>query len=190
MGKLPFDYFSVNRYTNCMNTTIINPIRPGYYPDPSWCAVDGTYYLVNSSFVCFPGLPIFKSTDLCNWEQIGNIIDRHEQMTFLGDGISRGLFAPSIRYNQFNKKFYCICTNVDNGGNFFVTADKPEGPWSTPVWIRKAPGIDPSLFFDDDGTAWYCGTRPAPEGVQWNGNWEVYISKIDLKTGDFIGETK
>ena len=64
-----------------MNKTILNPILPGFYPDPTACCVDGVYYVVNSSFVYFPGLPVFKSTDLCNWEQIGNVIDRPEQMT-------------------------------------------------------------------------------------------------------------
>ena len=119
-----------------MNKTILNPILPGFYPDPTACCVDGVYYVVNSSFVYFPGLPIFKSTDLCNWEQIGNVIDRAEQMTFLGASTSRGLFAPCIRYNK--GKWYCICTNVSGQGNFFVTAKDPAGPWSKPVYMPKA----------------------------------------------------
>ncbi len=42
-------------------------------------------------------------------------------------------------------------------GNFIVTATDPAGPWSEPYWLDNAPGIDPSLFFDDDGRAWYVG---------------------------------
>lgn len=171
-----------------MNKTIINPILPGFYPDPTACCVDGVYYVVNSSFVYFPGLPVFKSTDLCNWEQIGNVIDRPEQMTFLNQSTSRGLFAPCIRYN--NGTFYCICTNVDEGGNFFVTAKDPAGPWTKPVFMPKAGGIDPSFFFDDDGTCWYVGTHPAPEGCKYNGNWEIYIQKVNLENGDLEGEAK
>lgn len=167
---------------------IINPILPGFYPDPSVCAVDGWFYLVNSSFSYFPGLPVFKSKDCVKWEQIGNIIDRPEQLDFSGQGVSRGLFAPTIRY--FDGKFYCVCTQVDKIGNFFVTADKPEGPWSNPVPIPEAQGIDPSLFFDDDGTSWYVGTRPAPEGCAYDGNWEIYIQRIDLATGHLTGESK
>ena len=167
---------------------VINPVLPGFYPDPSMCVAEGNYYLVCSSFSYFPGLPIFKSKDLVKWEQIGNIIDRPEQLDFEGGGVSRGLFAPTIRY--YNKKFYCICTQVDRIGNFIVTADKPEGPWSNPIVIENAPGIDPSLFFDDDGTCWYTGTRPAPEGPKYNGNWEVWIQKLDPETGKLYGDAK
>lgn len=175
------------RYNEFM-LKIINPIIQGFYPDPSVCAVDGWFYIVNSSFSYFPGLPVFKSKDCIKWEQIGNIIDRPEQMNFDGQGVSRGLFAPTIRY--WNGKFYCVCTQVDRIGNFFVTADKPEGPWSDPIAIPGAEGIDPSLFFDDDGTCWYVGTRPAPEGVKWNGNWEIWIQKLDVNTGKLLGEAK
>ncbi|MCQ2593047.1 MAG: glycoside hydrolase family 43 protein [Treponema sp.] len=171
-----------------MCAKIINPILAGFYPDPSVCVADGWFYIVNSSFSYVPGLPIFRSKDCVKWEQIGNIIDRPSQLDFTGAGVSRGLFAPTIRYNQ--GRFYCICTQVDKIGNFFVYADKPEGPWSDPVVIEGAEGIDPSLFFDDDGTVWYVGTRPAPEGVKYNGNWEIWIQKIDITTGKLLGESK
>lgn len=171
-----------------MSKKIINPILSGFYPDPSVCVANGKFYLVNSSFSYFPGLPIFESSDCCEWTQIGNIIDRDSQLNFSGQGVSRGLFAPTIRYN--NGKFYCICTQVDRIGNFFVTADKPEGPWSDPIVIEGAEGIDPSLFFDDDGTVWYIGTRPAPEGCKYNGNWEIWIQQIDINTGKLIGDSK
>ena len=171
-----------------MATRIINPILSGFYPDPSICEANGYYYLVCSSFSYVPGLPIFKSKNLVSWEQIGNIIDRPEQLDFSGQGVSRGLFAPTIRYHE--GKFYCICTQVDKIGNFFVTADNPEGPWSNPIPIEGAEGIDPSLFFDDDGTAWYIGTRPAPEGPKYEGNWEIWIQRIDLEQGKLLGESK
>lgn len=171
-----------------MCAKIINPVLPGFYPDPSVCAAEGYFYIVNSSFAYFPGLPIFRSKDCIKWEQIGNIIDRPSQLDFSGDGVSRGLFAPTIRYN--NGKFYCICTHIDKIGNFYVTADDPAGPWSDPIVIEGADGIDPSLFFDDDGTVWYVGTHPAPEGVKYNGNWEIWIQKIDITTGKLYGEQK
>ena len=171
-----------------MASRIINPVLAGFYPDPSICEAEGMYYLVCSSFSYVPGLPIFRSKNGIKWEQIGNIIDRPEQLNFEGQGVSRGLFAPTIRYH--NKKFYCICTQVDKLGNFFVTADDPAGPWSNPVAIEGAEGIDPSLFFDDDGTSWYIGTRPAPEGPKYNGNWEIWIQRIDLESGKLLGESK
>ena len=171
-----------------MATRIINPVLPGFYPDPSICEANGAYYLVCSSFSYFPGLPIFKSQNLVTWKQIGNIIDRAEQLDYSGAEVSRGLFAPTIRFHE--GKFYCICTQVDKIGNFFVTADKPEGTWSKPIVIEGAEGIDPSLFFDDDGTCWYVGTRPVPEGPKYNGNWEIWIQKIDLTNGKLLGESK
>ncbi|MDQ0253212.1 alpha-N-arabinofuranosidase [Evansella vedderi] len=162
-----------------------NPILPGFYPDPSICRVNEDYYLVTSSFAYFPGVPIFHSKDLVNWEQIGHVLDRPSQLPLDGQGQSRGIFAPTIRYND--GIFYMITTNVGQGGNFFVTATDPAGPWSDPYYLN-APGIDPSLFFDDDGKVYYHGTRPAPEGEKYSGNWEVWIQELDLETKQLVGE--
>jgi len=167
---------------------IRNPVLPGFYPDPSICRAGNDFYLVNSSFSFFPGLPLFHSTDLVRWTQIGNVMDRTAQLPLDGARATRGLFAPTIRYSKGT--FYVICTNVDNGGNFFVSATDPAGPWSDPVWLPDAEGIDPSLFFDDDVRVWYTGTRPAPEGPAYSGNWEIWIREIDVnaKKDNFIGE--
>lgn len=156
---------------------IQNPILSGFYPDPSLCRVGEDFYLVNSTFAYFPGLPVFHSKDLVTWKQIGNAIDRKEQLDFSGDGTSRGLFAPTIRHH--NGVFYIVCTHIDKIGNFVITALDPAGPWSDPV-ILGAPGIDPTLFFDDDGSVWYVGNRPAPEGEKYSGNWEVWIQEVDI----------
>lgn len=163
-----------------------NPIIPGFHPDPSVCRVGPDFYLVNSSFVCFPGLPIFRSRDLVHWRQIGNVLDRPSQLDLDGSGHSRGLFAPTLRYSA--GRFYLVCTNVDKGGNFVVTASDPAGPWSDPVWLPDAPGIDPSLFFDDDGRCWYSGTRPVPEGERYPGNWEVWVQEFDARDLSLAGE--
>ena len=165
-----------------------NPIMPGYYPDPSMCAVGEDFYLCNSTFAHFPGLSLMHSKDLAHWEQIGNVMTRHSQLPLKDADHSQGLFAPTIRF--FNNKFYVICTNVTHGGNFIVTADNPEGPWSEPTYIKDADGIDPSLFFDDDGKCYYIGTHPNPEGVKYNGDWYIYISELDLSTMQLIGEKK
>ena len=163
-----------------------NPIMPGFYPDPSICAVDGDYYLVNSTFAYFPGLPIMHSRDLVHWEQIGNAMHRASQLPLANAGHSAGLFAPTIRYHQGT--FYVICTNVSYGGNYIVTAKNPEGPWSEPYYIRGADGIDPSLFFDDDGKCYYIGTHPNPEGCKYNGDWYIWIQELDPDTMMLKGE--
>ena len=90
--------------------TFTNPILNGFYPDPSICKVDNSYYLINSTFVYFPGIPVFKSDDLVNWKQIGNALDRPEQLDLEGLEVSRGVFAPAIFYH--NGMFYIINTIV------------------------------------------------------------------------------
>ena len=79
--------------------TAKNPILSGFYPDPSICRAGEDYYIVNSSFVYAPGVPIFHSRDLAHWEQIGNILDRPEQLPVKGSEISRGIYAPTIRFH-------------------------------------------------------------------------------------------
>jgi len=168
------------------NGTFANPILPGFHPDPSICRVVDDYYLVTSSFEFFPGIPVFHSKDLVHWEQIGHALDRAEQLDLDSIKASGGVYAPTIRYN--NGKFYVINTLVGKKGNFIVTADNPAGPWSNPYWIDKAPGIDPSLFFDDDGKAYYTGNfRPDdyPKDSKYR---EIWLQEIDLTSMKLIGE--
>lgn len=169
-------------------TSVKNPIIPGFHPDPSICRVDDDYYLVTSSFEWFPGLPIYHSKDLMNWEQIGHVLTRPSQLQ-MKDGMknSAGLWAPTIRYHQ--GKYYVINTAQQAGGNFYVTADKPEGPYSEPVFLTDAPGIDPSLFFDDDGTCWYTGSiNGTPKEDKYPNEDRIYIQKLDLEQGKLVGE--
>ena len=77
-----------------------NPILPGCYPDPSVCRVGDTFYLVTSTFEYFPGLPVFRSTDLVSWEQLGHVIDRPGQLDYQGLRYSHGLYAPTIRHHD------------------------------------------------------------------------------------------
>ena len=96
-----------------------NPILAGYYPDPSICRVGDDYYLINSSFAHFPGIPIHHSRDLVHWTELGHVIDRPSQLKYDGLGITRGIFAPALSYHD--GVFYVVCTMVDSGGNFLVT---------------------------------------------------------------------
>ncbi|HEX5871694.1 MAG TPA: family 43 glycosylhydrolase, partial [Longimicrobium sp.] len=136
----------------------LNPVIAGFYPDPSMVRVGDDYYLVTSSFAYFPGVPIFHSRDLVSWTQIGHVLDRPSQLNLDSAGISRGIFAPVIRHHAGT--FYMITTLVDRGGNFIVTATDPRGPWSDPVFLPQVDGIDPSIFFDDDGKAYVVNNGP------------------------------
>ena len=169
-----------------MSVTARNPILPGFFPDPSACVVGDDIYVVNSSFAYFPGLPIMHSRDLAHWEQIGNVLTTPEQLPLKDAGVSNGLFAPTIRYNK--GIFYVICTNVTYGGNFIVTAEDINGPWSEPHYIEGADGIDPSLFFDNDGRCYYIGTHPNPDGCKYDGDWYIYIRELDINNFKFIGD--
>ncbi len=148
-------------------TTYRNPVISGFYSDPSVCKVGEDYYLVTSTFEFFPGVPIFHSKDLVNWQQIGHCIHRPEQ---LPNGIN--IFAATLRYHDGT--FYMITTNTGKEGNFYVTATDPAGPWSDPIWI-DIPGIDPDLFFDDDGKV-YVTSSP------------FIVYEINIKTGELLAE--
>ena len=166
-----------------------NPILAGFYPDPSICRAGNEYYLITSSFSYFPGLPIFKSTDLVNWKQIGHVITRKEQGDFSNLGVSRGMFAPTIRYN--NGTFYVICTNVDQGGNFIVTTKDPAGEWSKPIWLPEVNGIDPDIFFDDDGKVYITHNGPPPNNeTKHDGHRAIYTWEYDLEQKKIVsGQT-
>jgi len=140
--------------------TYRNPVIPGFYPDPSICRVGDDYYLVTSTFEYFPGLPVFHSKDLVHWRQIGHAVSTSACLDLSTAWSMGGLYAPTIRHQA--GWFYVTCTNVSAGGQFIVKTQDPAGAWSTPIWIERG-GIDPSLFFDDDGTVYY--TRYSREGI-------------------------
>lgn len=167
-------------------TKISNPILAGFYPDPSICKVGENYYLINSTFTYFPGIPVSQSKDLKNWKQISSVIDRPSQMTFMGEQVSRGLFAPSISYHD--GLFYVICTNIDHGGNFVVTAKDPSGPWSDPIWLREINGIDPSIFFDDDKAYIVYNSNPPENKPLYSGHRTIRVNAFDPKTFKVISK--
>ena len=162
-------------------TSYRNPVIPGFHPDPSVVRVGSDYYLVTSSFEFFPGVPVFHSRDLVHWRPVGHALTRDSQLPLAKARASGGIYAPTIRHHAGT--FYVVTTNVDGGGNFYVTARDPAGPWSEPVWIREQGGIDPSLFFDEDGTVYLTTNGGAPGGQGPRG---IYQSTIDLGTGRLL----
>lgn len=159
--------------------TYLNPVLPGFYPDPSVCRVGQDYYLVTSTFEYFPAVPIFQSRDFIHWRQIGHCLTRSSQVQLANIGASRGIFAPTLRSHA--GRFYLVTTNVSYGGNFFVSTDDPAGEWSEPVYLRQG-GIDPSLCFADGHvylTGALAGTRRG-----------IYQCEIDISTGEQLTETR
>ncbi|WP_228892901.1 glycoside hydrolase family 43 protein [Pseudoduganella aquatica] len=162
-----------------------NPILSGYYPDPSITRVGEDYYLINSSFTHYPGLPVFHSRDLVSWKQIGNAIDRPGQFNFQGLRSSRGIFAPDISYS--NGVFYIVTTCVDCGGNVVMTASNPAGPWSDPKPVKFG-GIDPSIFWDTDGKAYMVNNGDPIEKPRYDGHRAIWVQEFDPKTLSMVGE--
>ena len=165
---------------------IVNPIIPGYYPDPSIIRVDDDFYLTCSSFEMCPGIPVFHSKDLAHWEQIGNALTVENDFHMEKNCGVGGLMAPTLRYK--NGKYYIINANFADKGNYIVTADDPKGPWSRPHWLDDVPGIDASIFFDNDGKTYIMGTGQVWDngaGVKENGIW---LAEYDIDNFKMIGE--
>ncbi len=157
--------------------TYRNPVIPGFFPDPSVCRVGDEFFLVASSFIYSPGVPIFRSSNLVDWTQIGNVLDRPSQLdlTATHDWSSLGIYAPTLRHHD--GRFFMITTNVGSTGakSFLVTSKDPAGPWSEPVPV-PVPGIDPDLAWDRRGNCW----------VHFSGLGGIARCRIDSGTGSFL----
>lgn len=158
-----------------------NPVIPGFYPDPSVCFANGKYYLVASTFQYFPGVALFESDDLVNWEQTGYVLTRPNQVMLKNINSSGGVFAPTIRYND--GRFYMVTTNDTTHENFYVYTDDIHGEWSDPITVDQG-GIDPSLYFEDGRTYFMSN------GADDEGKGGVVQCEIDIKTGRKLTKSK
>jgi xylan 1,4-beta-xylosidase len=163
-----------------------NPVIPGFFPDPSVCRAGDEYFLVASSFTYFPGVPVFRSVNLVDWVQAGNVLDRPSQLDLSGttDYASHGVWAPTIRHHAGRFWMITTCHTATGNHNFLVTAGDPAGPWSDPVPVG-IDGVDPDLAWDDDGNCWVsfaagsgimrcriddrCGAVLEPPEPTWSG---------------------
>lgn len=161
-----------------------NPILPGYHPDPSVLRVGEDYYLIHSSFAHFPGIPVYHSRNLVDWTQIGNAIDRPTQLPLRDIQASEGVFAADLSYHD--GRYYIVSTCVQCGGNFLITADRPDGPWSDPVWF-DFDGIDPSLYWEGE-RAYLLNNGPPDEAPRYEGHRAIWIQAFDAATQSLVGE--
>ncbi|WP_339738410.1 glycoside hydrolase family 43 protein [uncultured Sunxiuqinia sp.] len=164
-----------------------NPILQGCYPDPAITRKGDDYFLVSSSFAMFPGVPIFHSNDLVNWTQVGHVLDRTSQLKVHDTGISAGVYAPAIKYNPNNDTFYMITTQfAGDFGNIVVKTNDPFKGWSDPIKL-KFNGIDPSMFFDEDGKAYVVHNDAPDQGKElYNGHRVIKIWDYDVENDQVI----
>ncbi|WP_337059917.1 glycoside hydrolase family 43 protein [Kineococcus sp. G2] len=159
------------------------PVIAGSFPDPTACRVGDDYYLAASSFEHFPGAPVFHSRDLVSWQQIGNVLTTRRQFP-RGDGRpSGGVFGSTLRHHD--GRFWFITTNMSTlgAGHTIVTATDPAGPWSEPVHVSGAVGLDPDLAWDRDGQCYLTYV-----GFGGPGGAAIVQARLDPDAGTLLEE--
>lgn len=170
---------------------IHNPLLKGFNPDPSIIYNQGYYYIATSTFQWFPGVQIHRSRDLVNWEFVTRPLDSREKLNMAGVPDSGGIWAPCLSYDK--GLYYLVFTNVisltgifKDTHNYLVTAEKIEGPWSTPKYLNSL-GFDPSIFHDSSGKKYLLNTlwdhRPWMENF-FKG---ITIQEYDFKNNTPLG---
>ena len=198
-GDLPttpvFEYFTYSghdaRYDTSFNpeTQYLNPVISGTNPDPSICRQGNDFFMANSSFVYWPGIPVWHSKDLVDWDFCGYVIDRHTQSVFQeGLRITGGVYAPDIKYCEQNQTFYLIVTLVDGMGNVIFKTQDPYTGGSEPIPVPEVHGIDPSLLFDNNGKCYIVNNDEPAYPAEYSGHRAIWGREYDLNTDKVCGE--
>nr|WP_238929364.1 glycoside hydrolase family 43 protein [Flavobacterium pokkalii] len=166
------------------------PILQGCYPDPAITRKGDDYYMVCSSFAMFPGVPIFHSKDLVNWTDLGGVLNDVTQFDPHDTGISAGVYAPGITYNPHNDTFYMIVTAFSGGlNNIIVKTKDPKKGWGNPIKLGFG-GIDPCIFFDDDGKGYIVHNDAPDQGKErYNGHRVIKVWEYDVENDKVIPGT-
>jgi xylan 1,4-beta-xylosidase len=164
-----------------------NPILPGFNPDPSIVRVGENYYLTTSTFGYLPGLPIYQSHDLVDWQLIGHVATREGQLKMTGVRGNGGAWAPTIRYR--NGLFYVVVTDAMGRGNLIFTAENPAGPWSDGITV-DIQGIDPDIAWDADGTCYVTFSGIILSGPERGMQLGIQQVRIDEVTGKVLEEPR
>lgn len=194
-----FSYQGLDRWFDIDSLQIdgdyFNPVIGGWASDPSICRVGSDYWLVTSTFGYYPGVALYHSDDLVSWEHVSNVLTE-ETFGEMLEGLSLdkgGVYAPSISFNPHDGLYYMVTTCVMNGKdgstvNFYVTADDPLGTWSGIKILDGVEGIDPSFFFDEDGSAYIVYKSEERSKYKWSNHRALSIARFDIKAGKIIGE--
>lgn len=189
--------FILGSTLNCwsQNENLIkNAVIPGFNPDPSICKAGDTYYVTTSSFQFWPGLPIYESKDLKNWELVDYVLKERRQADLFRICNSGGIWAPDLTYNEKEKLFYIVYTIA--GGemwmhetdNYVATSKSIHGPWSDPVYLNSR-GNDPAMFHDENDKHWYvCSDMVYEPGDPPHQG--MFLQEYDPKQKKLVGPYK
>ena len=168
-----------------------NPVIPGFNPDPSLLRVGKDYYIVTSTFEWFPGLCIYHSTDLVNWEAVDYALKDDQVLDMTGIDAACGVWAPNLTYcdGMFYLCYTVVYTNRKRHKdtyNYLTMAPSVHGPWTKPIPMTRS-GFDPSLFHDTDGRKYFVNmTLDYRDGTnRFSG---IDVQEFDLQTGKLTGE--
>jgi len=173
---------------------IRNPIFKGFNPDPCICRKGDDYYVAVSSFEWLPGIPIYHSKDLKNWELYTHVLQTSvPDLTRLPS--AKGIWAPCLTYCEEEDLFYVIYGVMNSMNaryfdvdNFLITAKDIKGPWSEPVYLHSS-GFDASILHDDDGRKWIVSLEwETREGYEKPG--VIGLVEYDPKEKKIIGYPK
>ena len=137
-----------------------NPILSGFNPDPCICKAGDDYYMAVSSFEWMPGIPVYHSKDLKNWELYTHVLTDDETVDLKKLPSAKGIWAPCLTYCEKEELFYVVYGVMNSMNaryfdvdNYVITAKDIKGPWSEPVYLHSS-GFDASMLHDDDGRKW------------------------------------
>lgn len=174
---------------------IQNPIFKGFNPDPCICRKHDDYYAAVSSFEWFPGIPVYHSKDLKNWELYTHVLTDDEEVELRKLPSAKGIWAPCLTYCEAEDLFYVVYGVMNSMNaryfdvdNFLITAKDIRGPWSKPVYLNSA-GFDASLFHDDDGKKYVVSLEwETREGYEKPG--EICMVEYDPEKQEVLGHVK
>ena len=174
---------------------IQNPIFKGFNPDPCICRKHDDYYAAVSSFEWFPGIPVYHSKDLKNWELYTHVLTDDKEVELRKLPSAKGIWAPCLTYCEAEDLFYVVYGVMNSMNaryfdvdNFLITAKDIRGPWSRPVYLNSA-GFDASLFHDDDGRKYVVSLEwETREGYEKPG--EICMVEYDPEKQEVMGHVK
>lgn len=170
---------------------IQNPVIPGMAPDPSILRVGATYYLATSTFHWTPGIQLFRSEDLANWELQGFGLTK-EEADLRGTNTPAGIWAPQLSYDESSGRFWLIYSQMVNmsgrefnANTYAMWAESVEGPWSEPQFLT-AIGFDPSLYHE--AGRHYLAILEWETRTDYQAPGHIVIAEFDLEKGCIIGD--